>query len=249
MSEHFNGAPRPGLPLSSSRARRSMKRSLSVRLGAAVPNQNDLAASPDRLSETLKQQILELCQDDATAGAIIRAVIGAKPDLAATVVQNLPAGEKQAAAAAAAAEVSNEDTPGLVATVVQALPAEQQQAAAAAAAAEVSNEATPRLVATVVNALPTDQKQAAAQAAMSTLSQDQRGALAASILGEPNPKTQQMLWYIVVGSMGLSIFVFGIMAFLLINWGKAGDAPLALATTALGGVVGLVASGPGRGRR
>ena len=167
-----------------------------------MPSQNDVAAPPKGLSESLKQQIVELCQDDADAGAIIRAVIGAKPNLVATVVQNLPADEKQAAAAAAAAEVPNEATPGLVASVVQALPAAQKQAAAAAAAAEVSNEATPGLVATVVQALPTVQKREAARAAMSTLSQDQRGEIAASILGEPNPHTQQRLWYMVVGTMG-----------------------------------------------
>jgi len=189
-----------------------------------VPSQSDTSAPPDLLPATLKQQIRG-------------------------VVEGLPAEQKQAAAAAAAAEVPNEATPGLLATVVQALPAEQQQAAAAAAAAAVPNEATPGLVATVVQALPTEQKREAAQAAMSTLSHDQRGELAASILGEPDPRTQQRLWYMVVGTMGLSIFVFGFMAFLLISWKKAGDAPLALATTALGGVVGLVASGPGRGRR
>jgi len=218
--------------------------------GDAVPNQNDTAAPPTHLSTTLKQQILDLCEgDDADAGSILRAVINANPALVSSVVEGLPTEQKQAAAVAAAAEVPNEATPGLVASVVQGLPAEQKQAAAAAAAAEVSNEATPGLVATVVQGLPTEQKREAAQAAMSTLSHDQRGELAASILGEPDPRTQQRLWYMVVGTMGLSIFVFGFMSFLLINWGKASDAPLALATTALGGVVGLVASGPGRGRR
>ena len=85
---------------------------------------------------------------------------------------------------------------------MQNLPAAEKQAAVAAAAAEVSNEATPGLVATVVRAVPTEQKREAAQAAMSTLSQDQRGEPAASILGEPNPQTQQRLWYMVVGTMG-----------------------------------------------
>jgi hypothetical protein len=42
--------------------------------------------------------------------------------------------------------------------------------------------------------------------------------------------------------------VFGAMAFLLIYQRKPAEAPLALATTALGGVVGLVATSPGSGR-
>ena len=100
-----------------------------------------------------------------------------------------------------------------------------------------------------MNGPPAEEKTAAARAAMGTLSQGQRGALAASILGEPNPQTQQRPWHIVVGTMGLSVFAFGVMAFMLIDRGKASDAPLALATTALGGVVGLIASGPGRGRQ
>jgi hypothetical protein len=48
--------------------------------------------------------------------------------------------------------------------------------------------------------------------------------------------------------MTAAIFVFGSMAFVLIYQGKAAEAPLALATTALGGVVGLVATSPGSGR-
>jgi hypothetical protein len=56
------------------------------------------------------------------------------------------------------------------------------------------------------------------------------------------------LWYIVVGVMALAVFIFGSMAFVLLYQGKAAEAPLALATTALGGVVGLIATSPGSRR-
>jgi hypothetical protein len=69
--------------------------------------------------------------------------------------------------------------------------------------------------------------------------------LAEGVLGVPDRRTQQILWYIVVWTMVAAIFVFGTMAFVLIYQKKAAEAPLALATTALGGVVGLIATSPG----
>jgi uncharacterized membrane protein YbhN (UPF0104 family) len=68
------------------------------------------------------------------------------------------------------------------------------------------------------------------------------------VLGRPDQRTRQILWYIVAWTMAAAIFVFGAMAFVLIYQKKAAEAPLALATTALGGVVGLVATSPGSGR-
>jgi hypothetical protein len=107
-----------------------------------VSDQDDSLLSSSPLSEVQKQQILELCQNDADAGAILHAL-----------TKGLPTEQRQAAAAAAAAEVPAEAKPGLVATVVQGLPTPQRQAAAAAAA-EVPAEARPALVATVVQGMP-----------------------------------------------------------------------------------------------
>jgi hypothetical protein len=192
-----------------------------------------------RLSDTQRRLLLELLN---------------RPDLVAEFVQGLDSSEqKQAAAETAAVAVTPEAAPEHVAKVVQQLPSsEQKQEAAAAAAAEVAPEAKPELVAKVVQQLPSnEQKQAAAAAAMGQLSQaDQEAvALGAGVLDLPDAITQRRLWYMVVGTMGIAIFVFGVMAFLLLNWGKPAEAPLALATTALGGIVGLVATSPGRSRR
>ena len=93
-----------------------------------------------------------------------------------------------------------------------------------------------------------EQKRAAAEGVVGALSTDQRQQLAESLLGRPDRKTRQNLWYIVIWTMAAAIFVFGSMAFVLIYQKKAAEAPLALATTALGGVVGLVATSPGSGR-
>jgi len=49
----------------------------------------------------------------------------------------------------------------------------------------------------------------------------------------------------VVGTMALAVFFFGTMAFVLMYQKKGAEAPLALATTALGAIIGLVATSPG----
>jgi hypothetical protein len=140
---------------------------------------------------------------------------------------------------------------GLAAAVVQTLDTPQQQKAAAeAVVGALPAEAKQDLAATVVQTLDTPQQQrAAAEAVVGTLPSDQQQQLAEGVLGVPDRRTQQRLWYIVVWTLVAAIFVFGAMAFVLIYQKKAAEAPLALATTALGGVVGLIATSPGSGRR
>ena len=69
-----------------------------------------------------------------------------------------------------------------------------------------------------------------------------------SILGTPDSKTQRTLWYLVVSTISAAIFVFGVLTFVLILTGRSAEGPLALATTALGGIVGLIATSPGSRR-
>jgi hypothetical protein len=105
------------------------------------------------------------------------------------------------------------------------------------------------LAATVVQSLDTpEQQRAAAEGAVGALTTQQRQQLAENVLGRPDRETRQNLWYVVIWTMAAAIFVFGSMAFVLIYQKKAAEAPLALATTALGGVVGLVATSLGSGR-
>jgi hypothetical protein len=65
------------------------------------------------------------------------------------------------------------------------------------------------------------------------------------MFGTPDPKTQRALWYIVIVTTSAAIFLFGGLTFALTLLGKSGEGTLALATTALGGIVGLVATTPG----
>ncbi|TCC54244.1 hypothetical protein E0H73_39530 [Kribbella pittospori] len=156
----------------------------------------------------------------------------------------------RAAADQAARTLTRSEIQSLPAVVVQGLdtPA-QQKAAAEEVVGRLPNEAKEDLAASVVQSLDTTtQKRAAAEGAVRALPSDQQRQLAQGVLGNPDRRTRQHLWYIVVMTMTAAIFVFGTMAFVLIYQGKAAEAPLALATTALGGVVGLVATSPGTGR-
>lgn len=152
----------------------------------------------------------------------------------AALAQRLPPSEQQVLPAVV---VRNLDTP------------EQQRAAAERVVGAVANEAKPDLAASVVQSLDTpEQRRAAAERVVRALPNEQKQQLAQNVLGRPDQKTRRHLWYIVISTMVAAIFVFGSMAFVLIYQGKAAETPLALATTALGGVVGLVATSPGAGR-
>jgi hypothetical protein len=153
--------------------------------------------------------------------------------------------QQLAAAEGAIGALSDEAKQGLAATVVQGLPATQQQAAAQGLIGTLPDEAKQGLAATVVQGLPSAQQQAAAQGVLDTLSNDQRTQLAETVLGSPDRNTRKVLWYVVVSTLAAAVFVFGSMAFVLVYQKKAAEAPLALATTALGGIVGLVATSPG----
>jgi len=163
-----------------------------------------------------------------------------------------PSSAAQKAAELAVGALSPAEQQALAATVIQGLDTpQQQQAAAEGVVGALPAEAKQDLAATVVQSLDTPQQQrAAAEGVVGALPAEQRQQLAEGVLGlgPPDPKTQQNLWYIVIWTMAAAIFVFGSMAFVLIYQKKAAEAPLALATTALGGVVGLIATSPG-GRR
>jgi hypothetical protein len=152
--------------------------------------------------------------------------------------------QQQEAAVAAMSALAPESTSAAVGEVVGNLstPGQQQQAAVAAMSA-LAPESTSAAVGEVVGNLSTPgQQQDAATAAVGALSPAGQQAVLTSLLGTPDPKTQRRLWYIVVSTIAAAIFVFGVLTFVLILLGKSAEAPLALATTALGGIVGLIAT-------
>jgi hypothetical protein len=155
--------------------------------------------------------------------------------------------QQQAAAEGVIRAMPSEAKQGLAATVVQSLdtPA-QQQAAAEGVIRAMPSEAKQGLAATVVQGLDTPaQQQAAAEGVMGALTSEQRAQVAESAIGTPDKRTRQILWYMVISTLTVAVFVFGSMAFVLLYQKKAAEAPLALATTALGAIVGLVATSPG----
>jgi hypothetical protein len=139
------------------------------------------------------------------------------------------------------------EVPANLASVVRGLDSSEQQTAAAEGVINaMTSDAKQGLAASVVKGLDTPEQQtAAAEGAINALPAAQREQVAQGVLGNPDKKTRQVLWYMVVATLTLAIFVFGTMAFVLIYQKKSAEAPLALATTALGGVVGLVATSPG----
>jgi hypothetical protein len=80
--------------------------------------------------------------------------------------------------------------------------------------AALPTEGKTDLVASVVQQLDTSQqKQEAATAALGALSAADQEAVAANtgVLDHPDMITQRNLWYMVVATMAVAIFVFGIM--------------------------------------
>jgi hypothetical protein len=85
--------------------------------------------------------------------------------------------------------------------------------------------------------LPSPQLEAAASTAMGQLPAAAQQRVIGG-LSTPDAATNRWLWKCVVGSLVAVIIIFGVLSFVLIYQGKHAEATLALATTALGGIVG-----------
>jgi hypothetical protein len=169
------------------------------------------------------------------------------PQDVANMADKLDSEHRKEAAVNLVDALAPEDKPEVVARVVGNLETDdQKKEAAVAAVGALSSAATPDAVATMVGKLDSADQKRAAAAALNTLPQDQQQQVASSILGTPSPKVQAALWLIVIITISAVIFVFGVLSFVLVVSGKGAEGPLALATTALGGIVGLVANTPGR---
>jgi hypothetical protein len=169
------------------------------------------------------------------------------PQDVANMADKLDSAHKKEAAVNLVDALAPEDKSEVVARVVGNLETpDQKKEAAVAAVGALPSAATPDVVATMVGKLDSADQKRAAAAALNTLPQDQQQQVASSILGTSSPKVQGALWLIVIMTISVAIFVFGVLSFVLVVSGKSAEGPLALATTALGGIVGLVASTPGR---
>lgn len=153
----------------------------------------------------------------------------------------------QGTADLAARTLTATENQALAATVVRGLESpEQQKAAAEDVVGALPDAAKQDLAGTVVRSMDSpEQQKAAAASALGALEPTLQQQVVANVLGPPDERTRQLLWYVVVGTMAIAVFFFGTMAFVLMYQKKAAEAPLALATTALGAIVGLVATSPG----
>jgi hypothetical protein len=237
----------------------------------SVPELLEYLNHPDTdtraLVQSLARQLSSTTQKTVAEAAVQALSTDAKQDLATSVVQDLPAEAKHDLATGVVQDLPTEAKHDLATSVVHDLPtdakrdlatgvvqdlagapAAQKAVAQAAVQALPTDDAKQDLATDVVQNLGSQQKQATARAVVRTLTAEQQEELVATVLGAPDRNTQRRLWFIVVGTMGAAIFLFGLMAFVLIYQGKPAEAPLALATTALGGVVGLVVTSPVRSR-
>jgi hypothetical protein len=188
-------------------------------------------------------------QQDAAVAAVNALPPEATPAVTARVIGNTSNTDQQRqdAAVAAVNALPQEATPAVMARVIGNMSnTDQQQQAATAAVNALPPEATPAVMARViVNMSNTDQQQQAATAAVNALSPAGQQQVLSSVLGTPDAKTQRTLWYVVISTVSGAIFVFGVLTVVLIILGKNAEGALALATTALGGIVGLIATSPG----
>lgn len=170
------------------------------------------------------------------------------PEDVATMVGNLAStDQKKEAAVAVIGKLPPDAAPEVVATMVDNLEStDQKKDAAVAVVGKLPPEATPDVVGRMVDNLGSADQVKVATAAMNALPTQRQQDLANSILGTPSRKVQAALWLIVVITISAAIFIFGTLSFILVLNGRGAEGPLALATTALGGIVGLIATTPGR---
>lgn len=155
----------------------------------------------------------------------------------------------EGAAELAAQTLTPDEHQALAGEVMKSLAPAQQKTAAEGIVGALPAAAKQDLAATVVKSMDSPQQQkAAVESALGELAPSQQAEVAAGILGRPDTTTRRRLWYMVVGTMVLAVFFFGTMAFVLMYKRVGAEAPLALATTALGALVGLVATSPGESR-
>jgi hypothetical protein len=174
--------------------------------------------------------------DEESRPGVMTSLLRGLPDqdVARTVgvaVGELPRAAQQQAASEVLAHLDFADRTDQVVQVMQSLPAASVGDAVEAGLASLQG---PQLEATASNAF--DRLPATAQK-----------RIASGVLEPPDEKTSNFLWKVVVCSLIAVVVIFGVLTFVLIYQKKSAEAPLALATTALGGIVGLLSPGPSKG--
>lgn len=169
-----------------------------------------------------------------------------KQELVPRMAEGLGESERRAVAEGVVAQLPAQDKQELVPHVARQLGNSEKRAAAEGVVAQMPPDERQDLVPSLVKDLENSQKQAVVADVAGQLTNEERQEVAEGLgLPPPDVITRRYLWYMVVGILGVAIFVFGSMAFTLLAQKQPAEAPLTLATTALGAVVGLIAFGPG----
>ncbi len=168
-----------------------------------------------------------------------------RSEAATSLLQNLPVGETARAVGDAISGLSMDAQEATVSTLFNQLDPPQK---AAQVVQGIDSLQTPNLEEAVgagLQRLQAPQLESATSTALSHLSPAAQQRVVGG-LGSPDAATNRWLWKCVVGSLVAVVIVFGVLTFVLIYQKKSAEATLALATTALGGIVGLISPGPSK---
>ena len=158
----------------------------------------------------------------------------AQQDLATSLGQSLESAERQKAAAQdIATGLPPQAQQDLATSLGQSLESPERQKAAAQ---------------DIATGLPPQAQQDLATSFVKSLAPPQQTEVLETVFGPLDNETRKRILKVVIYTLTAVVFLFGAMTFMLLYQRKGADAPLTLATTALGAIVGLVAISPG-GRR
>lgn len=167
----------------------------------------------------------------------------ARREVAPALAQQMDASQKKKTAARLMADLPAEDKQELAPALIQDMDAARKKRTATEVMAGMPAGDKQDLTGVLTSGMNTDQKKnTLTQLAMAVPAADRQDVVE-SVLGPPDTRTRNAIWLAVVYTLVGVIFVFGGISFVLILLKKgSAEVPLTLATTALGAVIGLVAS-------
>jgi hypothetical protein len=172
-----------------------------------------------------------------------------KKAAAQEIATALPPEQQKATVQEIAAALPPGDQQDLATTLGQSLESpEQKKATAQGIAAALTPEQKKATAQGIAAALPSLDQQDLATTMVKSLDRPQQTEVLETVFGPLDNETRKTILKVVIYTLTTVVFLFGVMAFMLLYQGKGAEAPLTLATTALGAIVGLIAINPG-GRR
>lgn len=172
--------------------------------------------------------------------------MASRSEEATSFLQGLPEGETAKFVGDAVGQLSAGAQEATASEIFNLLDAPRQTAQVVESIKSLPTGGVEEAVGAGLDQLPVAQLEDAATKALGSLPAAAQQRVVGG-LSAPDAETNRWLWKVVVGSLIAIVVIFGVLAFVLIYQKKSAEAPLALATTALGGIVGLLAPGPNQG--